>query len=75
MDTNRSDPRHEGYKAGGFFGGCCPYPPDSEQAAHWERGWVEGTVRRMGRQRRRQPPAARWQKLLKKLRNLVPSAH
>jgi ribosome modulation factor len=72
MVTNRTDPRHEGYKAGGFFGGCCPYPSGSEEASDWERGWKEGMVRRAQTQRSNQHPPARWQKLLTKLRILVP---
>lgn len=72
MPSNRSDAQHEGFKAGGYFGGQCPYPPGSQEAAAWERGWLEGSVRRTATQRRQQRPV---QTLLKTLRNLVPSAH
>lgn len=73
MPSNQSDAQHEGFKAGGYFGGQCPYPPGSEEAAAWERGWLEGSVRRTAAaQRRQQQPL---QMLLKRLRNLVPPAH
>ena len=75
MATNRCDPRHEGYKAGGYFGGSCPYPSGSEDALAWQHGWEEGAKRhRSTRGLDRQPPA-RWQKLLGRLRKLVPSPH
>ena len=72
MATNRNDPRHEGFKAGGFFGGSCPYAPGSQEAAAWERGWVEGSMKREGARWRRPSASLRWQPLLQKLRNVIP---
>ena len=75
MASDRNDPRHEGFKAGGYFGGNCPYPPGSDEAAAWERGWAEGSKRRAGARHVSRHPAARWQQLLSRLRSWVPLAH
>lgn len=72
MPVNQPDPRHEGFKAGGYFGGACPYAPGSREAEAWEHGWVEGAARRAGAQRDGQAAQPRWQALLKNLRRLVP---
>jgi hypothetical protein len=75
MATNRSDPRHEGYKAGGYFGGSCPYPSGSEEALAWQHGWEEGSKRYRGARGPDRHPPARWQSLLKRLRSLVATTH
>jgi hypothetical protein len=75
MAVNDPDPRHEGFKAGGYFGGCCPYAPGSQEAAAWELGWAEGAARRAGARHASQATRPRWQGFLKNLRRLVPSAH
>jgi hypothetical protein len=76
MSMNRNDdPRHEGYKAGGYFGGRCPYPSGSEEAVAWQLGWVEGSIKRAGARDRHGRASAGWRMILGKLRSLVPTAH
>lgn len=75
MATNRCDPRHEGYKAGGYFGGSCPYPSGSQDALAWQQGWEEGAKRHRSTRGLELRPPAPWQQFLKRLRKLVPSRH
>lgn len=62
-------PWHEGFKAGGFFGSQCPYPPGTREAHEWELGWAEGVLKRTGEANYRdEPPSSPWRALLSRLR-------
>lgn len=71
MAANRDDLWHQGFKAGGCFGGRCPYPQGSQAARAWQAGWAEGVMRRTGATYRSRPEPTSAQVLLKKLRRLL----